>query len=85
MHARHTAYELREQYVIERYWPVGEAADNLRAVLIAKMVRSAMVKEDAEEIEKIWRMLTGQYDPAKKKKELTMKDVKAAFGVVKGQ
>lgn len=79
----HTAYELAEQWVAERYWPVGEQADNLRAELTGLLAASAMAGDGklSRRIEKIWKILTGTYDPEKDKaKPVTKEQLKAAFG-----
>lgn len=86
LHERHTAYELAEQYVAERYWPIGEPAENLRAELIGHMVANSIAFDQgrADRIETIWEMLNGNFDAEKAnepKKPPGKEQMKAAFGV----
>ena len=65
LHRSHSAYELQEQRVLEQYWPVGPAAENLRAVLIAKLIAQRIDYDESTEadIERIWKKLEGTFDP----------------------
>ena len=67
LHERFSAYELRERYVAEHYWPVGHAAENWRARLIGLIVaqRISFSRQTQEEIERIEKMLDGTFDPEK--------------------
>lgn len=81
---RHTFYELREQYIAEGYWPVGEAAENLRALFISNRIanRISYSAEIERQNRKIWEMLIGKFKPARAaKKGVTKEQMKQAFGL----
>ena len=71
--------------MIEQYWPVGEPAENLRALLVGRMTAGG----DQKDTTKIWKMLSGTYEPEKKmteqeikkQAELTKQQLKGAFGI----
>lgn len=56
--------ELRRQWVLEHYWPTGQAAENWRAKLTGLIAAQGMCFSDdrAKEIERISKMLDGTYD-----------------------
>jgi hypothetical protein len=85
LHERHSARELSEQYIAEEHWPVGEAAKNLRAELIALTVANSIAFDQRRDdrIKTIWEKLDGYYDPGKaaqKKQPPGKEQMKAAFG-----
>jgi len=53
---------------LEQFWPVGQAADNLRALIS----RSYSVK-DENEAKKLMRRLDGTYEPQLKKNQVNKK------------
>lgn len=56
---------MTELYVVEQYWPTGEPADSLRALLIGSMFATGWGnKEAAKDAQKIWKKLSGTADPA---------------------
>jgi hypothetical protein len=65
LYARFEEYELREQYIVEQYWPNGHTADNLRAILSGYLAAQAMQYDvdRAKQIERLWQMLSGTYNP----------------------
>ena len=81
---RHTYYELREQYVAEQFWPVGEPAQKLMAVLMGKIIANR-ISYDArtqKEIKTIMEMLDGTFEPPKEiKKGVTKEQIKQSFGL----
>ena len=71
-------------------WPVGESAANWRARMIGLMVSQSISfdKDRADEIDQIWKRLTGEYVPdlenrnkPKKRPGVGKKIVNALFGV----
>lgn len=64
---RHTAYELREQWVCEQYWPAGGAAIGYQAVLIGKIAGQKIAFDEGTQknIDMILKMLNGSFDPEK--------------------
>ncbi len=61
----HSGWELKELYVAEKYWPTGEPADSLRALMLCSMLSASQGnKEAASEAVKIWRKLSGEANPA---------------------
>ena len=84
MQQRHDFYELREQYVAEQYWPVGEAAEAFKAELIGLIVaqRVTYSAETAKRIKTIYKMLDGTFEPPKEvKKGVTKEQLKQSFGL----
>jgi len=56
---------LTELHVAEQYWPTGEPADSLRALMSGLMLAASQGnKEAARDAQRIWRKLTGTADPA---------------------
>jgi hypothetical protein len=54
-----------ELYVTEKYWPTGEPADTLRALLMGSMLAANQGnKEAARDAVKIWQKLCGKANPA---------------------
>lgn len=83
MQQRHTFYELREQYIAEQYWPVGEPAETLRAILIGKMIANR-ISYDARtqaDIKRILEKLYGEYEPKEIVTGVTKGQMKRAFGL----
>ena len=61
---------MTELYVAEQYWPTGEPADSLRALMLGLMFASSQGnKEAARYVQKIWRKLTGTADSATANKQ----------------
>ena len=61
---------MTELYVAEQYWPTGEPADSLRALMLGLMFASSQGnKEAARDVQKIWRKLTGTADSATANKQ----------------
>jgi len=68
LRARFSAYELRELELAERECPWGEAAENLRTLLLAATVRHVLGDKNAgEAIRRIENLLLGP--PPKRKKK----------------
>jgi hypothetical protein len=70
LYERFDERELREQYIVEQYWPNGHTADNLRALLSGYVAAQGMQYDEgrAEQIKRMWQMLTGKYEPSEKDK-----------------
>lgn len=86
---RWSARELREQYVIDHYWPVGEPAARLRAKLTAEMIMQATSwdRERAKVIDTLWQQLGNTYDPeaaarAAERDRHDKRPSRAVFGVL---
>ena len=61
---------MTELYVAEQYWPTGEPADSLRALMLGLMFAASQGnKEAARDVQKIWRKLTGTADSATANKQ----------------
>jgi hypothetical protein len=67
LHQRWSAYELREQWVAEQFWPSGGSAGPWLAELIGLIVgqRIDYHKETEQRIRVIVKMLDGTFDPDK--------------------
>lgn len=80
---RHTFYELREQYVAEQYWPVGEPGQTLLAILTGKIIANRISYDDRtqKDIKKIMEMLVGEYEPKETAKGVTKEQIKQSFGI----
>ena len=81
---RHDFYELKEQYVAEQYWPVGETAEVLKTELIGLIVaqRIKYSGETDKRIKTIIKMLDGTFEPPKEiKKGVTKEQMKQSFGI----
>jgi len=65
----HTPYQLKELYVCEQIWPVGERAANERAVMNAMLVSQAIAGGEggATEAFKVYDSISGVIDPEKLK------------------
>jgi hypothetical protein len=62
---KHTGWEVTELKVAEDYWPSGEPADSLRALLMAQMAVAGKGNiEAARSAMETWKKLTGVADPA---------------------
>ena len=72
---------MTELYVAEQYWPTGEPADSLRALLIGLMFAAGQgSKEAAREAQKIWRKLAGTAEPATaNKRGMSAKEIKQSM------
>ena len=68
-------------YVAEKYWPTGEPADTLRALMLGSMFSASQGnKEAAKNAQRIWRKLTGEADPAlANKKGMSSEQIKRAM------
>ncbi len=81
---RHEFYELREQYVAEQFWPVGDSAETFRAELIGLIVAQRVKYSDvtSKRIKTIVKMLDGTFEPPKEsKKGVTKEQMKQSFGL----
>jgi len=80
---RHEFYELREQYIVEQYWPAGEAAGILKAELIGLITaqRIQYSEKTARRIETIIEMLRGTFKPPPENRPgVTKEQMKQVFG-----
>ena len=70
-----------ELYVAEKYWPTGEPADSLRALMLGSMLAASQGnKEAAKSAQRIWRKLTGEFNPAlEDKKGMSPEEIKRAM------
>jgi len=70
-----------ELYVAEKYWPTGEPADSLRALLMGSVLAASQGnKEAARYAVKIWRKLRGEANPAlADKKGMSPEEIKKAM------
>ena len=70
-----------ELYVAEKYWPTGEPADSLRALLLCLMLSAGRGNaEAARYAQEIWRKLIGEANPAlADKKGMSPEEIKCAM------
>jgi len=79
---RHTGYELAEQYIAERFWPVGEPARTKRTIMGSYITRAGMTgsNEDIAAANRILKELAGEADPsAAGNKAMSAGQIKAAL------
>ena len=72
---------MTELFIAEQYWPTGESADSLRALLIGLMFAASQgSKEAARDAQRIWRKLSGTADPATaNKKGMSAEEIKQSM------
>ena len=75
----HTPYQLKELYISEQIWPVGERGANERAVMTALLIANAIGGSEgaATEAFRVYDALTGVADPEDLKVHVMTEEQKA--------